>query len=214
MIKLFDNELADLGFQLQGVLSAPAGSKYGQLLVFGHGGHSLWQHVKIEGEDPIDQFSVSQLTRFMERINCADYEFLYPGDHLNLLDIGSQLGWYHISPMGIGINPQFGTWFAFRGVIAANTDYELSAKQTHDSPCVTCSDKPCVDACPVGAVQREGSFKLDRCITERTREGSGCAHQCLARNACPVGTEHQYTAEQIRYHYGRSLASIKADRGA
>lgn len=209
---LNDAELAALGFNLQGVVPAAGltGTDYSQLLVFAHGGSTLWRHVAIEGDDPIDRFSIEQLSNFMARIGVSDYEFLYPGADIDLLAVGERLGWYHISPLGIGINPVYGTWFAFRGVIAASTRFAESERVETESPCISCDEKPCVSACPVGAVQRDGAFLLDRCIEERSRRDSDCAYQCLARLACPVGSEHRYSSEQVNYHYRRSLASILA----
>ena len=216
---LEDAELASLGFSLQGVLltsslpesvlSEEVSNQYSQLLVFAHGGTRLWNNVTLDGQDPIDSFSLKHINAFMGRIDVADYEILYPGAGLDLLAIGEKLRWYDVSPMGIGIHAEFGTWFAFRAVVAANTGFAESSQVKVASPCESCMDKPCVSSCPVGAVRRDAPFQLQTCIEERTREGSACQYQCLARLACPVGSQHQYAADQLRYHYGRSLSTIR-----
>ena len=213
---LDDEALRQAGFLLQGVLKnegldVPAhAAGYRQLLVFAHGGNAFWRGLDhpLSAGDPLDEASTACARSFMQRMGVSDYEILYPKDHfsVNLLEVGRRLGWQGDSKMSIGIHPEFGTWFAYRMVIAANTTFEQTTKAI-EQPCDTCPTKPCVAACPAGAV-RETGFDLEVCMEERTRSGSNCAYQCLARLACPVGAEHQYQKSQINYHYGRSLVSL------
>ena len=212
-------DLYQQGLTLQGVVSTKSNvgqlleiaTQYSQLLVFGHAGRSLWAHVSMEHSDPIDTYSRRIVTRFLQSIACDDHHILYPlTDYpIDLREIGRYLGWHHESPLGIGIHPKFGTWFAYRVVVAANTDFAVTVSEKGSSACESCRDKPCVSACPVTAVSAVNTFGLDVCVSHRRQEGSSCSHQCLARQACPVGKEYQYEDEQIAYHYGRSLAMIK-----
>jgi hypothetical protein len=50
-----------------------------------------------------------------------------------------------------------------------------------------------------------GRFALPRCLEYRRRPDSACAFTCLARLACPVGSDHRYDAAQLRHSYGQSL---------
>lgn len=152
--------------------------------------------------------------------------------HLDLRTLGRVLGWQFDSPLGIGIHPQYGLWFGYRVVVAVNVDVNVvspiykpfnepfnerfnkplnvTANETalpDSHPCDACAAKPCVAACPVGAVGE--TFNLTACVNHRVRPGSECARQCLARAACPVGTEHQYSLPQVQYHYDISLNAIQ-----
>ena len=219
MTQLIDLKLVKMGFSLQGVLDISAvntllpesAREYGQLLVFGHGGKKLWQSIDSHSDkaNPIDDYSVACIMDFLARIDCDQYDILYPTNMFNvdLRLLGQRLGWHHDSPLGIGINKTYGTWFAYRVVVAANTNFEITKTHLSVSPCEDCADKPCITHCPVDAVGDE--FNLQACVGERAREGSACAYQCLARRACPVGVAHRYDSEQIRYHYGRSLEAIR-----
>ncbi len=63
-------------------------------------------------------------------------------------------------------------------------------------------DKPCISACPAGALERL-QFDVGRCRSYlRTEAGrGGCLeHGCLARDACPVGQDYRYPPEQLRFH--------------
>lgn len=218
-MKLNDTEMQRAGFLLQGVLGTDSvmvpeiARKYRQLLVFAHGGPGFWRGLEDRsGIDPLDDASVRLARDFMARLGEPDYQVLYPTDHfsLDLLEVGRQLGWQGNSRMSIGIHPEYGTWFAYRVVIAADTDFEVT-RLTPEQPCDSCEDKPCITACPVGAVT-EQHFDLDVCAGERTRVGSNCSDQCLARLACPVGASHQYEKDQLNYHYARSLVTLKRYR--
>jgi hypothetical protein len=187
-------------------------------LVFGHAGSGFWKSLDepLTGSDPLDRMSIKMVEDFLQRIGCADYLVLYPSTDLqiDLPALGKQLGWHADSALGIGINAIHGTWFAYRVVVLANTFYETHDEtQTNnlaEPPCDKCINRPCVEACPVGAPGV--TFDLQACMDERVREGSACAYQCLARNACPVGTEYRYDQDQMRYHYQKSLQLIQSDK--
>ena len=215
-VKLYDDHLASQGLGLQGVVNtcrisvAPEISAYRQLLVFAHTGGLMWRKLDTTDPDPLDSKSVKLAHDFMARIGVGDYNIVYPVDQfaIDLVSVGRHLGWHHDSRMAIGINRNYGTWFAYRFVIAASTEF-AETTVSDDHPCDACTGKPCISACPAGAVT-EGIFDLDRCATERLQDNSDCALSCAARLACPAGAEYRYTAEQIRYHYGRSLITLKA----
>ena len=221
-----DTLLYQKGFTLQAALEVSTvaiglpeiASDYNQLLVFGHAGSGFWKSLdeQLTGSDPVDCMSIKMVEDFLQRIGCAHYLVLYPSADLqiDLRGLGKQLGWHADSALGIGINAIHGTWFAYRVVVLANTFYETHDEtQTNnvvEAPCDKCITRPCVEACPVGAPGV--TFDLQACMGERVREGSACAYQCLARNACPVGTEHRYDQDQMRYHYQKSLQFIQSKK--
>jgi len=221
-----DQQLVQKGFILQAALGVSVveielpevAGDYRQLLVFGHAGSGFWDSLDepLTGSHPLDSMSIRMVEDFLQRIGCADYLVLYPSTDLqiDLRGLGKQLGWHTDSALGIGINPLHGTWFAYRVVVLANTTYEPAyepvANNLADAPCSSCINRPCVEACPVGAPGV--TFDLQACMDERVREGSACAYQCPARNACPVGTEYRYDQDQMRYHYQESLQIIQSNR--
>jgi len=222
-VPVIDKTLHEAGLVLQGVLQADAvklpesAEPYSQLLVFAHGGRRFWDYVKARPvtENPLDDTACELGADLMSRLGESDYRILYPIDaySVSLLAIGRLLGWHHDSPMAIGIHGEFGTWFAYRLVIATNTDLQVSRSES-EHPCHSCEARPCVNACPAMGVQlaASGGFDMNRCADERLRPGSGCAGRCLARLSCPVGLEHRYEDSQVKYHYDRSLSSLRRYR--
>ncbi len=195
----------------------PQARKYRQLILIGHGGTSFWEALKAMGvepyrqeeQHPVDDFTVATVQQFMreEHLACA-YEIIYPGTYtISLQELGKLAGWHHSSPFMVGINPTFGSWFAYRAVVLANTDLPLSTPVSSSPPCDSCSDKPCISTCPAHALDG-GEFHLLKCVSYRQEEASVCKNTCVARRSCPVGEEHRYSDEQMQYHYGRSMRVI------
>ena len=211
--------LADLpSGMLAAIAAVESRDSYRQLLVFGHGGPRMWEALSGSAfkhdEHPIDCFSTEIVTRFFSEENPTNrYTFLFPQQPavIPLQRLGQLAGWHHASPFRIGVNARWGSWFAYRAVALADTSFAATTALKEPSPCASCMDKPCITACPVAS--KDGDIKLDACMDERLRAGSPCAKTCLARLACPVMADERYSQEQIAYHYGRSLETIRRYRG-
>ena len=116
----------------------------------------------------------------------------------------------HTSPLGILIHPDYGLWHAYRGALAFARAIDLGPRDERASPCETCTDRPCLDACPVGAFDSQG-YDVRACIGHLTGSaGEDCTGSgCLARRACPIGTGYQYEQAQTRFHM---KAFVRANR--
>lgn len=186
---------------------------YRQLILIGHAGKTLWASLKASGiasEDPVDDFSVKTVEQwFAEQFAGNRCAVIYPGDDApDLQRLGQLAGWHCPSPLGIGINEDWGTWFAYRVVVLSDTDLEPSARKESASPCNRCVEKACIVSCPGDALE-SGALELGKCISYRTQPQSSCRASCLARVSCPVGTVHRYCDEQIRHTYSRSMKAIE-----
>ena len=186
---------------------------YSQLILIGNGGRAMWQAILREGgrsADPIDDFSVRAVRRWLAaQASGRSYEIVYPGERLvGLQSLGECAGWHFASPFMVGINERWGTWFAYRVAVLANTDFEPTRPVPGESPCTACRPRPCVSACPGKAIEDSG-FNLADCVRYRLRPDSACQTTCMARLACPVRAEHRYDDEQIRHAYTISLRFIE-----
>ena len=187
--------------------------RYRQLILIGHAGKTLWAEVVasgIDSADPIDDFSVATVERwFARRFPGHRRAIIHPGRNaVDLQALGRIAGWHHASPMRIGITERWGTWFAYRAVLLADTEIEPSAPMAGGSPCASCAHRVCVSRCP-GSALAGGDFDLGKCVAHRKRADSSCRATCLARIACPVGSAHRYCAEQIRHAYSISMRAIE-----
>ncbi len=201
---------ADLAAPLQ---AGGYAHRYRQLILLGHAGRRLWESVKaaeVDREHPIDDFTVRTVRRwFAEEYPQHAYDVIYPGTHaIGLQRLGQLAGWHHATPFMVGIDARWGSWFAYRAVILADTAFAPTGPEESEHPCNSCKDKPCIAACPASALAG-GQFDLDRCIGYRRQAGSRCRETCIARVSCPVGIDHRYAEEQIRHSYSLSLQAIE-----
>lgn len=231
-IQLDANELSRIGLNLQAVinikdlpcklveqllLTTDKLSYYSQLVLIGNGGKLLWTKIKESGfssENSIDDFSSNQVIQFFgKRFSTDDFELIFPNQNQNQPSLGLQTlgeiaGWHNPSPFKVGINQQWGSWFAYRAVVLVKSHYQPTIASTEPSPCKTCQIKPCIQICPANALE-SNELDLDSCIAYRKQDNSKCKDRCIARMACPVADKHQYPLEQIQYHYSLSMRMIE-----
>ena len=223
--------LTDLGFNMQAlfavsdlpesvVKSLPRGDIVNggcnqSLLLVGNGGARFWQQYQFRknslSANPIDEYSVQVMSNFMaQRWPNLSFKVLYPSTHpVGLQKLGELSGWHHPSPMKIGINSIWGLWYAYRALLLVDGRLTPTVKVDTASPCDSCAEKYCVQACPAQALDQQ-QLRLQVCSDYRLQPQSDCQTTCLARLACPVQTQHQYSAQQIEYHYAQSLRTLSA----
>lgn len=188
-----------------------------QLILVGHQGRDFWtalQQRGMHGAHPVDQFVTERIAAWMEGpVRGHAWHQVFPGPQaVGLQHLGRLAGWHHASPFWVGVHNTWGSWFAYRAVVLADTDWAVTPPLGSPSPCQSCSDKPCISACPANALEstQTGAWQLQTCLDFRKQVGSPCQDRCLARNACPVGVAHRYDDAQISYHYLHSLCAIRA----
>ena len=201
-------DVVDLPAEIRSQLKTESG----QLILVGHGGRLLWERVQAAGQsssDPIDDFAVATIQRwFADFLPGQHYQILYPGDQpFGLLGLGKLAGWHQQSPFMVGIDSEWGSWFAYRAVVLADTNFQPTLAVDRNRPCDSCPSKDCVINCPAGALD-DAEFSLNKCLAYRKLPDAKCHFTCLARVSCPVGSEHQYSAEQLHHTYSISLRYI------
>jgi hypothetical protein len=115
------------------------------------------------------------------------------------------------SPLGVLIHPDFGLWHAYRAALVFDQVVDLPAPPARAHPCDTCTAKPCLSVCPVGAVTAEG-YAVDNCAGHvASAQGMPCRSiGCLARRACPVGAAFLYPDRAMAFHMAAFLGARKA----
>jgi len=194
---------------------------YRQLILIGHLGRDCWAALRrrgLHGVHPLDQFVGECVAGWMgATLPGHAWRQLFPGPApVGLQRLGALAGWHQSSPFGVGVDAEWGSWFAYRAVLLADTDLPLTPRRESASPCLDCRDRPCLAACPADALSAPadwlragGGEGLRRCLDHRLQPTSNCQDRCRARNACPVGAPHRYTDEQIAYHYLHSMRFIR-----
>ena len=183
-----------------------------QLLLVGHGGRRLWsavQAAQLDSEHPIDDYTRMTLHNwFRTHLPQHRYRIVYPGKGtVPLQALGQLAGWHHPSPFMVGVDAQWGSWFAYRAAILTDTQWVPTQVKPTTSACAVCRDRVCVRACPAQAL--EPVFSMKACASYRLSDRSACQTRCVAREKCPLGKVHRYEDAQIQHSYGRSLAMLR-----
>lgn len=106
------------------------------------------------------------------------------------------------SPTGLLVHPTAGLFLSFRGAVLLPSDMTAdTASPPATNPCITCAERPCVTACPVGALREGADYDVPRCQAHmRSAEGAACRMGCLVRRACPVSQTLNRPDAQSAFH--------------
>ena len=109
-------------------------------------------------------------------------------------------GSFSRSPMGVLAHRAFGPWAGLRAALLSPEPVAELEAIPEDGPCPTCSDTPCMTACPAGALSQAG-YDVPRCLAYlRANPAAPCHAGCLARHACPFGRVHAQSPEAGSFH--------------
>jgi ferredoxin len=181
------------------------GSRARSVVLLGNVGSSIWPafcrwRKTYNGPDPLDTWSKSLIRPLAETFEATAY---FPSDPpwQPFQQWAMKAEGLKASPLGILIHPEYGLWHGYRGALGFSIEIKV-AKIEADHPCDHCPEKPCLAACPVGAISLS-TFDIPRCRSHLGNEAgrtSCMASGCIARNACPVGAQFRYNSEQLEFH--------------
>ena len=102
------------------------------------------------------------------------------------------------SPVGMLVHANAGLMLSFRGAVRLHGHRALTAPAAN--PCDTCA-RPCLDACPTGALTATGYDVASCRAFLHMPDGRDCmTHGCAVRRACPLSQSYGRLAEQSAFH--------------
>jgi hypothetical protein len=186
-------------------------------VVIGNGGRAFWDAYRHfcalhpgydERPDPLDDF-----TREVVEESCAPlarggavrilYPFGFTHEGVSFTRLARLAGLGSESLLGVLVHPVYGPWMALRAAILARQSLDAPRPAEAFDPCPSCSERPCIAACPGGAVDAAG-WSVPRCAAHRAPPGDPCATRCHARVACVLGPEYRYPDAALAYHQQRA----------
>ncbi len=181
------------------------------LLLLGPNEPAFWPHLQSEPEgrdelpDPVDRWSARVIGGWADEIQGkALYPFGGP-PHLPFFEWATRTGRLHPSPILFLVHDRAGLFVSIRGALALPVHIDLPTSP--NAPCLTCTDQPCLSACPVSALSGR-DYDVARCKSHITTEDSvACMTSgCAARRACPVSRSFGRLPAQSAYHMQRFIA--------
>jgi len=178
------------------------------LLLIGNGGSSFWLSFRNSPEfedglaDPLDRWSRRLGNLLAKRLGgLAIFPFDGP-PYPPFLTWAGKTGQVVSSRLSMFMHERFGLWHAYRFALALPglTDQSPVGSE-FKSACLTCKDKPCLQACPVNAFADQ-SYRADLCMDYLRNDSTTACRQtgCEARKACPVGRAFTYVPEHAKFH--------------
>lgn len=215
LLRRLDEALAPLGLTRLGCFHPEADEGFlsgrglagGTLVLVGNAGPGFWRTsgaaieelARAGHHDPLDDWSRAAITPLADELGAG---VIFPFDGPPWAPFptwASRCATLHRSPLGIAIHPRYGLWHAFRAAFHFPETLE-DAEETAAHPCESCSERPCMSACPVRAFTSQG-YDVEACRRHLETPSRACwSHGCLARVACPVGAEERYEDAQMRFH--------------
>ncbi len=162
----------------------------------------FWPHLQVQpewaGPDPVDRWS----RRVIGKLACdlgAKALFPFGGPpYQPFYAWALRTGRVWDSPVRLLVHATQGLMVSFRGALALKE--VVPVPEAVVQPCEACH-KPCLSACPVGALTEVG-YDLARCHSHLDRPaGTACmTGGCVVRGTCPAGYAYARMNEQSAYH--------------
>lgn len=180
-------------------------SAAGTLFLLGPAG-GFWDVLRAAPEyrdgkpDPVDRWSARVLGDMAQAVGgVAHFPFGGP-PYAPFLDWAIQSGRTWPSEVGMLVHDRMGLMVSYRGAIGIAQHIELPAEKP-TRPCDTCAGKPCLSACPVGALTSAG-YDVPKCQSYLdTPRGTDCLNTgCAVRRICPISQGAKREAAQSAHH--------------
>ncbi len=207
------------GYRLRGAARA--------VLVIGNGGGAFWRAFRAhagrcpgfaERTHPLDEFTRDVIATHATTAladagvrGAPRFPFDDAAPALSFVHLAEAAGLGRRGLLGILLHPEFGPWMALRAAFLLDAPLRGARPAAGFAPCDTCAERPCIAACPGGAVSSEG-WSIEGCVTHRLAQPGNCDAACHARVACVYGRAHVYPAEANAYHQGRARGVMERSR--
>jgi hypothetical protein len=239
VVRTMARALAPVGLNLVGVAAVAeydAGSPPGislaalapgstSAIVLGNGGRAFWEAFRRErwttdGVDPLDAFTrrvVEEIALPIAARSGAPVRVVYPfdgaGEPVSFMRLAACAGLGQRSLLGLLVHPVYGPWIALRAALLVPGPVTAPRPADGFDPCPSCTERPCIGACPAAAVSPEG-WDVPRCGAYRARADDPCAAGCHARLRCVLGRPHQLPHEALAFHQRAARPGLVAAGGS
>lgn len=176
----------------------------GTLVLLGPKEPGFWAHVTHQPEftdsapDPLDRWSYRVISALAQKLGgTAYFPFGNPARPFVSWALRSGRAW--VSPAHLLVHDTAGLFVSYRGGILVPGKLDL--RSPPPKPCDSCTQRPCLTACPAHALTAKG-YDLPGCHGYLgSTAGQSCMSQgCEVRRACPLAQTYPRLVTQSTYH--------------
>ncbi|GGX68707.1 hypothetical protein GCM10007385_42360 [Tateyamaria omphalii] len=151
-------------------------------------------------ENSVDTWSKRILNGIADRLGATVH---FPSDgppYAPFIAWALDTGRFWQSPTGMMIHDSAGLMISIRGALEFTHEFKDVSEGAR--PCDACTDRPCVTACPVGALSAQTPYDVPACKAYLdTPAGVQCMTRgCHVRRACPVSQSFGRSDAQTAFH--------------
>lgn len=187
-------------FEPQAADGLPEGTR--QVILIGNAGPAMFArfaHERNPATSLIDEWTRHVVGELADQL-AATALFPFTKPYHPFLTWARRAGGGHVSPLGLNIHPRYGLWHAYRAALLFPVMFDLPPPAVTASPCDSCTAKPCLATCPVGAFTPSGYDRQACAAFLATEAGAPCMQQgCAARRGCPVGRDYIYPPAMAQF---------------
>jgi hypothetical protein len=179
----------------------------GSIALLGPKEPGFWDHVTAQPEfrdgraDPLDRWSERVVGEIAGAVGgIALFPFGEPVRPFFTWALRSGRAWQ--SPVLLLVHDVAGLMVSYRGAVIRPRPHR--PEPAGERPCETCPDRPCLAACPAGALTAEG-YDLGAChaFLETNPGRENLSRGCAVRRACPRSRNYGRSERQSAFHMDR-----------
>ena len=157
---------------------AASGKHAASALLVGQVGAANWPYFQAwsDGKSPPPENPLDTWSREIIEKVAADFaaRAVFPSDkpYLPFQTWAMRAERLRPSPLGILIHPEYGLWHAYRGALLFDEFIPSPSLPDPGFPCDDCAGKPCLSACPAGAIS-PSRYDVPACVGHVAGPGGG-----------------------------------------
>lgn len=151
--------------------------------------------------DPVDRWSLRVIGGLAATRGATAY-FPFGGPpYASFIDWALKSGRAFTTPVGMMVHDRVGMMISYRGALHFADPIALP-EAIGPSPCDSCVQRPCLSACPVGALAGDHAYDVPRCHEFLdSPAGQSCMMAgCAVRRACPISRGAGRRPAQSAHH--------------
>lgn len=160
---------------------------------------------RLDATEPLDDYVVAAVT---DALRTLPLRWRVRWAHDTQTPVAMQrlahvAGLAHLAPSHLSVHQVYGPWIALRAAVVIDIDGPPGPPPAPSNPCVDC-EHHCMTAYR-SAVEVAGDVAASHAaLTEHWTDW------LAVRDACPTGRSHRYCDDQVRYHYTKERALLRA----